>query len=40
MPDYYKFLVGMFGFDPEMPNGTPVAMSEADMTAADGAAAP
>lgn len=40
MPDYYKFLVGMFGFDPEMPNGTPVAMSEADMPAADGAAAP
>lgn len=39
MPDYYKFLVGMFGFDPQMPNGTPVAMSEADMTAADGAAA-
>ncbi|WP_024506682.1 hypothetical protein [Bradyrhizobium sp. ARR65] len=40
LPDYYKYLVGMFGFDPENPNGTPVALSEADMPSADGASAP
>lgn len=39
MPDYYKYLVGMFGFDPERPNGIPVALSEADTPSADGAAA-
>jgi hypothetical protein len=25
MPDYYKYLVGVFGFDPELSNGSPVA---------------
>ena len=25
MPDYYKYLVGIFGFDPDAVAGTPVA---------------
>jgi hypothetical protein len=25
MPDYYKYLVGVFGFDPDAPAGTPIA---------------
>jgi hypothetical protein len=25
MPDYYKYLVGVFGFDPDLPGVTPVA---------------
>src|SRR5216683_832949 len=28
MPDYYKYLVEMFGFDPDTANGTPVASAE------------
>jgi len=28
MPDYYKFLVELFGFDPDAPAGTPVASAE------------
>jgi hypothetical protein len=28
MPDYYKYLVDLFGFDPETAGGTPVASAE------------
>jgi toxin lethal factor len=28
MPDYYKYLVDLFGFDPDAPTGTPVASAE------------
>jgi hypothetical protein len=38
MPDYYKYLVGVFGFDPEKPNEPPVASAETAPSAADGAA--
>jgi hypothetical protein len=34
MPDYYKYLVGVFGLDPENPNGTPVASADTDTGAA------
>ena len=39
LPEYYKYLVGVFGFDPEKPNEPPVASAEAMPTAADSAAA-
>jgi len=40
LPDYYKYLVGIFGFDPD-PAKTPVASSMApDAAAPGGDAAP
>jgi hypothetical protein len=39
MPEYYKYLVGVFGFDPEKPNEPPVASAAAVPPAADGTAA-
>jgi hypothetical protein len=35
MPDYYKYLVGVFGFDPEKPNEAPVASAETVTPSAD-----
>ncbi len=40
MPDYYKYLVGVFGFDPEKPNEAPVASAETVVPSADAAATP
>ena len=37
MPEYYKYLVGVFGFDPEKPNEPPMASAETMPLAADGA---
>lgn len=34
MPEYYKYLVGVFGIDPESPNGVPVATADTDTGAA------
>jgi hypothetical protein len=39
MPEYYKYLVGVFGFDPEKPNEPPVASVETAPNSADSAAA-
>jgi len=39
MPDYYKYLVGVFGFDPDKPNEPPVASAQTAPTTADSAAA-
>jgi hypothetical protein len=38
MPDYYKYLVGVFGLDPENPHGTPVASADTDTGATPPAA--
>jgi hypothetical protein len=35
MPDYYKYLVELFGFDPETPGAKPVASTEPRIEAAD-----
>jgi hypothetical protein len=39
MPEYYKYLVGVFGFDPEKSNEPPVASAQTMPPAADGAGA-
>lgn len=38
MPEYYKYLVGVFGFDPEKPSEPPVASAETVPPSADGGA--
>jgi hypothetical protein len=38
MPEYYKYLVGVFGFDPEKPSEPPVASAETVTPSADGGA--
>jgi hypothetical protein len=35
LPDYYKYLVGVFGFDPEKPSEPPVAAAETVPPSAD-----
>ncbi len=40
MPDYYKYLVGVFGFDPEKPSEAPVASAETVAPEADAAVTP
>ena len=35
LPDYYKYLVGVFGFDPEKPSEPPMASAEAMPPSAD-----
>jgi hypothetical protein len=35
LPKYYKYLVELFGFDPDAPNGTPVASTSSPPQAAD-----
>src|ERR1700741_301032 len=37
LPEYYKYLVGVFGFDPEKPNEPPVASAATVPPSADGA---
>lgn len=39
MPEYYKYLVGVFGFDPDKPNEPPVASTETAPATADSAGA-
>jgi hypothetical protein len=38
MPEYYKYLVGVFGFDPEKPSEPPVASAETVPPSADSGA--